>query len=70
MPRLGRFEAAHPQVDVWLSAGMELVDFATGEVDVAIRYGAGPLPGAGVHRLMTETVMPVRRPDPDRGEAA
>ncbi len=49
MPRLGRFEAAHPQVDVWLSADMELVDFAAGEVDLAIRYGAGRYPGLEVH---------------------
>src|ERR1700710_1312529 len=38
LPRLGYFEAKHPEVDVWLPAGMELVDFASGEVDVAIRY--------------------------------
>jgi LysR family glycine cleavage system transcriptional activator len=62
VPRLGRFEAAHPEVDVWLSAGMELVDFATGEVDVAIRYGAGRYPGLEVVRLMAETVLPVAAP--------
>ena len=49
MPRLGGFEEAHPQVDVWLSADMELVDFAAGEVDLAIRYGAGRYPGLEVH---------------------
>ena len=59
MPRLGRFEAAHPQVDVWLSAGIELVDFAAGEIDIAIRYGAGHYPGLEVQRLMSETVIPV-----------
>jgi LysR family glycine cleavage system transcriptional activator len=63
VPRLGRFEAAHPEVDVWLSAGMELVDFATGEVDLAIRYGAGRYPGLEVVKLMTETVMPVASPE-------
>ena len=42
----------HPQVDVWLSAGMELVDFTSGEVDLAIRYGAGRYPGLEVIRLM------------------
>ncbi|MFO1014938.1 MAG: transcriptional regulator GcvA [Caulobacteraceae bacterium] len=63
VPRLGRFEAAHPQVDVWLSADLDLVDFATGEVDVAIRYGAGRYPGLEVLRLMTETVIPVASPD-------
>src|SRR6202000_1081765 len=41
VPRLGLFEIAHPQVDVWLSADMEVVDFALGEIDLAIRYGAG-----------------------------
>lgn len=62
VPRLGRFEALHPEVDVWLSAGMELVDFASGEVDVAIRYGSGRYPALEVHRLMGETVIPVASP--------
>jgi LysR family glycine cleavage system transcriptional activator len=63
VPRLGRFEAAHPQVDVWVSAGLELVDFTGGEVDIAIRYGSGRYPGLEVHRLMQETVIAVASPD-------
>jgi LysR family glycine cleavage system transcriptional activator len=63
VPRLGRFEEAHPLVDVWLSADMDLVDFAAGEVDLAIRYGAGPYPGLEAIRLMHETVIPVMSPD-------
>jgi LysR family glycine cleavage system transcriptional activator len=63
VPRLGRFEAQHPEVDVWLSAGMELVDFASGEVDIAIRYGAGRYPGLEVTKLMAETVLPVASPE-------
>ena len=62
VPRLGRFEAAHPEVDVWLSAGMELVDFNSGEVDIAIRYGSGRYGGLEVTRLMSETVIPVASP--------
>ncbi len=62
VPRLGRFEAAHPQVDVWLSAGLELVDFTSGEVDLAIRYGSGRYPGLEVTRLLGETVSPVASP--------
>jgi LysR family glycine cleavage system transcriptional activator len=62
VPRLGRFAQKHPQVDVWLSAGMELADFATGEIDVAIRYGAGRYPGLEVVKLMSETVIPVASP--------
>jgi LysR family glycine cleavage system transcriptional activator len=63
LPRLGAFEALHPDVDVWVSAGMELTDFASGEVDLAIRYGAGRYPGLEVIRLMQETVIPVVSPE-------
>jgi LysR family transcriptional regulator, glycine cleavage system transcriptional activator len=63
VPRLGRFEEANPEIDVWLSAGMELVDFTTGEVDIAIRYGSGRYPGLEVSRLMSETVTPVISPE-------
>jgi LysR family glycine cleavage system transcriptional activator len=63
VPRLGKFEEAHPMVDVWVSAGMELVDFASGEVDVAIRYGPGRYPGVESQRLMQETVIAVVSPE-------
>ena len=62
VPRLGRFEAAHPEIDVWLSAGLELADFTTGEIDVAIRYGGGRYPGLEVTRLLGEAVAPVVSP--------
>jgi LysR family glycine cleavage system transcriptional activator len=42
---------------------MELVDFANGEVDLAVRYGGGPYPGLEVMRLMHETVIPVMSPE-------
>jgi LysR family glycine cleavage system transcriptional activator len=63
VPRLGAFEQAHPLVDVWLSAAIELVDLAAGEVDVAIRYGAGRYPGMEVKRLFSEAVIPVVSPE-------
>jgi LysR family glycine cleavage system transcriptional activator len=63
VPRLGHFEQLHPQVDVWLSAGLELVDLTAGEVDIAIRYGAGRYPGLEVKRLLSETVIPVVSPE-------
>jgi LysR family glycine cleavage system transcriptional activator len=63
LPRLGAFEALHPDVDVWVSAGMELTDFTSGEIDLAIRYGAGRYPGLEVIRLMQETVIPVASPE-------
>jgi len=63
VPRLGKFESLHPMVDVWISAGMELVDFNSGEIDIAIRYGSGRYPGLEVQRLMQETVMAVVSPE-------
>jgi LysR family glycine cleavage system transcriptional activator len=63
VPRLGKFEEAHPQVDVWVSADMEVVDFAAGEVDVAIRYGAGRYAGLEVTKLMPESVLAVASPE-------
>jgi LysR family glycine cleavage system transcriptional activator len=62
VPRLGAFEQAHPQVDVWLSAAIELVDLTAGEVDIAVRYGGGRYPGLEVKRLFSETVIPVASP--------
>lgn len=62
VPRLGAFEQKHPQVDVWLSAGLELVDLTAGEVDLAIRYGGGRYPGLEVTRLLGESVIPVISP--------
>jgi len=63
VPRLGKFEQAYPQVDVWLSAGIDLVDLSAGEVDLAIRYGGGRYPGLEIQRLMSETVIPVISPE-------
>jgi LysR family glycine cleavage system transcriptional activator len=63
VPRLGGFEAAHPHIDVWLSADIDIVDFAAGEADIAIRYGPGHYPGLETIPLMNETVIPVLSPE-------
>jgi len=62
LPRLGDFETQHPDVDVWVSADNEINDFASGEVDLAIRYGSGRYAGLETIRLMHETVLPVASP--------
>ena len=63
VPRLKRFEEAYPQIDVWLSADMDIVDFASGEVDLAVRYGAGRYAGLEIQRLLNESVVPVASPE-------
>lgn len=62
VPRLEKFNTAHPEIDVRLSASMALVDFAIEDVDCSIRYGAGAYPGLVVERLLGEAVFPVCNP--------
>lgn len=62
VPRLDRFQEAHPEIDVWVSADMDVVDFAVDDVDLAIRYGAGQYPGLEIDHLMAEKIVPVCSP--------
>lgn len=62
VPRLARFRAAQPAIDVRLQANDALVDFARDDVDLAIRYGRGVYPGLKADRLLTEDFVPVCSP--------
>jgi LysR family transcriptional regulator, glycine cleavage system transcriptional activator len=62
VPRMDRFQTANPNVQVWVAADMNLVDFAYADVDVAIRYGPGYYEGVVSEKLMTEEVFPVCSP--------
>lgn len=62
VPRLGRFRARHPEIDVRLSATNELVDFARDDVDMAIRLGGGRYPGLHAVHLLDDAVFPVCSP--------
>ena len=62
VPRLDRFHETHPDIEVWVSADMDIVDFAMDDVDVAIRYGGGSYPGLDIDLLMSETILPVCSP--------
>ncbi|MDB5880287.1 MAG: transcriptional regulator, LysR family [Ramlibacter sp.] len=60
IPRLARFTASHPAVDVRMSATMEMLDLERSQVDLAIRFcpnrdGQGP-------SLFEESVLPVCAP--------
>jgi LysR family transcriptional regulator, glycine cleavage system transcriptional activator len=62
LPRLHFFQEAHPDIDVRVSASMQLADFASGEVDLAIRYGTGRHPGLVSEQILAESVIPVCSP--------
>lgn len=62
-PRLHRLMARYPDYDVHLEVTDAQVDFSTGHVDVALRYGTGNYLVATAERIMNETVSPVCAPD-------
>jgi DNA-binding transcriptional LysR family regulator len=63
IPRLAGFVASHPDVDVRISAGYQLVNLNRDGVDVAVRYKAEEEAGPGALRLFGEQFVPVCSPE-------
>jgi LysR family glycine cleavage system transcriptional activator len=68
-PRLGRFAAAHPGLDIRLAASPELIDAAaeaadgaSHAADLAIRFGDGDYPGRRIDKLLAVTALPLCSP--------
>lgn len=62
VPRLPRFRASHPEVDVRITADASVVNLRASGVDVAIRFGRGRYPGHEALHLMADVVLPVCSP--------
>ncbi len=62
LPRIGRFLAAHPDIDLDVRATISLADFRRDDDDVAIRFGGGTWPGAAAELLFDEFYTPVCSP--------
>jgi len=62
LPRIGRFHAKHPDIDLVVSSSMALVDFLRDDADVAIRYGAGGWKGVRVEHVADDAFFPVCSP--------
>src|ERR1700688_5255490 len=62
LPRIGRFFAAHPDIDLDVSATNLLVDFRRDEIDVAIRHGSGDWPGLVSEYVLDDVYFPVCSP--------
>ena len=52
VPRLGRFQELHPEIELRISAIDRLVDFNREDVDLGIRHGLGDYPGLQVDYLL------------------
>lgn len=62
LPRLSRFQAAHPAIELRVSASDRVADLRREDIDLAIRYAPDVPPSPGALRLFGETVVPVAHP--------
>ena len=62
LPRIGRFLAAHPDIDLDVRSNFALVDFRRDDVDAAIRWGGGDYPGIVTEHLMDDHYFVVCSP--------
>lgn len=63
LPRISDFQEKHPGIDVRITTSTALVDFKSGGVDAAIRYGRGQWPGLRADWLMADRMFPVCSPE-------
>ena len=62
LPRIGKFFAQHPEIDLDVIANNALADFKRDGVDVAIRHGLGDWPGVVSEHVLDDTSFPVCSP--------
>jgi len=62
MPRIPKFSARHPDVELRITAFDPYVDPASEGADAAIRYGKGRWPGLAATHLFDEEIFPVCSP--------
>lgn len=60
--RLGSFQMRHPSLAVRLDTSDSTIDFATTNVDIAIRSGFGKWPGLEAHQLIKASFTPMLSP--------
>lgn len=62
LPRLERFTASHPEVDLRIDTSGRLVDFKSERMDIGIRYGNGHWSGIAATFLLRDAFFPVCSP--------
>jgi LysR family glycine cleavage system transcriptional activator len=62
IPRLPRFQRAHPRIEVRVSQGSGLADFDGEEFDLAIQFGDGRWPRLNRRVLIPDMIQPVCSP--------
>ena len=62
VPRLARFRARHPRIELRVEASSSVVDLRRDRVDVALRHRLGRYPGLHAVWLMAPVLVPVASP--------
>jgi LysR family glycine cleavage system transcriptional activator len=62
VPRLGRFSARHPDIELSIATTRRLANFSADGVDLAIRHGLGHYPGLRCDHIATIAMIPVCGP--------
>jgi LysR family glycine cleavage system transcriptional activator len=62
VPRLGRFNDLHPDIELVIDPARRLVNFRAGEADVGIRYGPGQWDDVEATKLADPVTFPVCAP--------
>ncbi len=62
LPRLPRFNLAHPEIALAFDISDEIREFDTDDIDVAIRFGTGNYEHARSDRLFNTVIVPVCSP--------
>ena len=61
-PRLGGYIESHPELEVALQSSSQIADLEHGDIDIAIRFGAGVYPNLCSELLMHDYYYPVASP--------
>jgi LysR family glycine cleavage system transcriptional activator len=62
VPRLGRFNELHPDIELNIDPSSRLVDFRAGEADLGLRYGPGHWDDVEATKLSDNVIFPVCSP--------
>jgi LysR family transcriptional regulator, glycine cleavage system transcriptional activator len=67
VPRLSRFSARFPHINLHIKTGQALANFKSDGVDIAIRFGTGDWKGLRAIKLLDEEFFPVCSPSLNGG---
>jgi LysR family glycine cleavage system transcriptional activator len=63
VPRMGRFQAQHPDITVHIATSAKPIDFGKDDAYAAIQFGGGDWPGMSADLMFMEDIFPVCHPD-------